>query len=105
MIIAFIIWSIVAVVFLAIGINCRKSSESVGFFTFVEPPKVGDVNNYNKAVGKLWFVVAILFELIGVPFLFLKQHSPYFILLTLEVMFLVIAMAVVYLNIEKKYRN
>lgn len=105
MIVAFIIWSIVAIVFLAIGINCHKSSEAIGFFTFVEPPKVVDVKSYNKAVGKLWFVVAVLFELIGVPFLFLKQHSPYFILLTLEVMFLVIAMAIVYLKIEKKYRN
>ena len=42
MIIAFIIWSIVATIFLGIGIRCRKSSEAVGFFTFVKTPVVDD---------------------------------------------------------------
>lgn len=36
MVIAFIIWSIVAALFLGIGISCRKSNEAVGFFTFVK---------------------------------------------------------------------
>ena len=40
MIIAFVIWSIVAALFLAIGIGIRKSKNAVGFFTGVKPPEV-----------------------------------------------------------------
>ena len=62
MIIAFIIWSIVAAVFFGIGISCRRSSEAVGFFTFVKPPIVDDIRHYNNAVSVLWFVAASVFE-------------------------------------------
>ena len=48
MIIGFIIWSIVAIVFLAIGFSCRRSHEPAGFFTFVKPPAVKNVEEYNK---------------------------------------------------------
>ena len=42
-IIAFVIWSIVALVFVALSIMCYKSKEPVGFFTGVKPPEVTDV--------------------------------------------------------------
>ena len=47
MIIAFIIWSIVATIFLGIGISCRKSSEAVGFFIFVKLSVVDNIRQYN----------------------------------------------------------
>lgn len=105
MIIGFIIWSIVAVIFLGIGNSCRKSNEAVGFFTFVKPPVVEDVKHYNNAVSILWFVVAGVFEIIGIPFLFFKQDSPLFIFIIFAVVFLIIVMMFVYLRIEAKYKK
>ncbi len=47
MIAAFIIWSTGAILFWGIGIRGRNSKEPVGFFTFVKPPVVTDIRNYN----------------------------------------------------------
>lgn len=105
MMIGFVIWSIVAAIFLGIGISCRKSSEAVGFFTFVKPPIVEDVEHYNYAVSILWFIVAGVFEMIGIPFLFLKQNSPLFILMIFAVVILLIIMMIVYFKIEAKYKK
>lgn len=105
MVIGFIICSIVAVIFLGIGISCRKSSEAVGFFTFVKPPIVEAVEPYNNAVSILWFVVAGVLEIIGTPFLFLKQNSPLFIPVIFAVVICFIVMMIVYLKIEAKYKK
>lgn len=105
MVIGFVIWSIVASILLSIGISCRKSHEAVGFFTFVKPPVVENVEQYNQAVSKLWFVVACVFEIMGIPFLFLEQNSPLFILMLFPVIILVIGMMIAYFKIEGKYRK
>ena len=105
MIIAFVIWTIVALFFVGIAISCRKSKEAVGFFTGVKAPEVIDVKAYNQAVSTLWFVVAILLELMGLPFLFLKQNSAYFVFIILLVMALMIGMVVAYFRIERKYKK
>lgn len=105
MIIAFFIWSIVAAIFLGIGISCRKSSEAVGFFTFVKPPVVDDIRHYNNAVSVLWIVAAVVLEMMGVPFLFLEQNSPVFILLVFAVIILIIVMILTYIMIEEKYKR
>lgn len=104
MIIAFVIWSVVAVIFLAIGVSAWKAKEPIGFFTFVDPPKVKDVKRYNHAVAKLWFAAAIIFEVLGVPMLGLKQNSPQTIFMILGVVALVIAMVIVYTRVEAKYK-
>ena len=104
MIIGFIIWSIVALLFIAIGITCFKAKEPVGFFTGVKPPKVTDVTKYNHAVAKLWFVSAIVYEILGIPFLFLEQNSAGFIPMIFGVAWGTILMVVVYLRIEAKYK-
>jgi len=104
MIIAFIIWSIVAALFLGIGISGRKSKEAVGFFTFVKPPVVSDVDKYNHSVSMLWIIVAVIFEIIGMPLLFSEQNSPVFILVIFGIVALVIGMIIVYLRIEAKYK-
>lgn len=105
MIMGFVIWSIVAIIFLGIGISCRKSHEAVGFFTFVKPPIVEDVEHYNNAVSILWFVSAGVLEIIGIPFIFLKQNSPLFILIILGVIIGLIVMMITYLKIEAKYKK
>ena len=105
MIIGFIIWSIVAIVFLAIGFSCRRSHEPAGFFTFVKPPAVKNVEEYNKAVSVLWFIGTAVFEIAGLPFLFQEQKSPYFIFLIVALMIWVIGMMIAYLRIEAKHRK
>ena len=105
MIIGFIIWSMVSVLFLVIGMSCRRSDKAVGFFTFVKPPIVNDIKAYNKAVSVLWIVSAAVFEIIGIPFLFIKQNSPIFVLIILAVVLWSILLAVIYLKIEAKYKK
>ncbi len=103
--IGFIIWSIVAVIFLGIGISCHKSKEAVGFFTFVKPPVVENVERYNNAVAVLWFFFAGVFEILGIPLLFLKQNSPLFIPVIFAVVILDIVTMIVYIKIEAKYKK
>lgn len=105
MIIGFIIWSIVSILFVGIGISCRKSNEPVGFFTGCKPPIVENVKHYNKAVSILWFVSAGVYEVIGVPLLFLEQNSLWFIPIIFAVVIGLIIMMVVYLQIEAKYKK
>ena len=105
MILGFIIWSIVTVLFVGIGISCRKSDEAVGFFTGCKPPNIENVSGYNKAVSKLWFVSAIIYEIMGVPLLFLEQNSLLFIPIIFGVVIGMIVMMIVYLQIERKYRE
>lgn len=98
MIISFVLWSICSVLFLGI-------KEAVGFFTFVKPPKVEETGRYNRAVGTLWSVVAGIFEMIGIPLMFLQQNSPLFLLIIFAVIILLIGMMVVYTRIEARYRK
>ena len=104
MIIAFVIWSVVAVIFFIIGVSTWKAKETVGFFTFVDPPKIKDTKQYNHAVAKIWFTVAFVFEILGIPFLWLKQNSPLTIFIILGVVILVIAMMIIYARVEAKYK-
>ena len=105
MIIGFIIWSIVTVIFVGIGISCRKSSEAVGFFSGCKPPVIENVEQYNKAVSKLWFVSAGIYEVLGLPLLFLEQNSLLFIPIIFAVVIGLIVMMVAYLRIEAKYKK
>ena len=99
----FIIWTIISIVFVYIGITTRKSNKPVNLFTFSDVPKVNDVKGYNRAVSNLWLVFTVLFEMIGISLLFIKQNSPFVILIVLGVVFLVIGMMIVYTKIESKY--
>lgn len=100
----FIIWTIISIVFVYIGITTRKSNIPVNLFTFSDVPKVNDVKGYNRAVSNLWLVFTVLFEMIGISLLFIKQNSPFVVLIVLGVVFLVIGMMVAYIKIESKYR-
>ena len=100
----FILWTLITLIFVYIGITIRKSNIPVNLFTFGDVPKVNDIKGYNKAVSNLWLVFAILFEVVGVSLLFIKQNSPLVILIVLGVVFLVIGMMVTYTKIESKYK-
>lgn len=103
--IAFLIWTIICICFLGIGIYSRFSKKEVGFWANAKVIEATDVQAYNKAVSKLWIVFAILFELLGVPFLFMKQNSPLVIISILGTVFLVIGIILAYTMIENKYRK
>ena len=105
MIIGFAIWSIVFLVLLGIGIQAWKSDKAVGFYTGTKPPDVTDVRKYNRSVAVLWFVYAGLFELLGLPLLFLKQNSLGFLGSVAGVPVITIALAVVYSRILRKYER
>ena len=105
MCIAFIIWSMVAILFIGMGITCAKTENAVGFFTFSKPPYVEDVKSYNKAVAILWIVSAAVFEIIGLPILFLQQNSPLVIAIIFAVMIWVLGLMIAYLRIEEKYKS
>ena len=105
MIIGFIIWSAVALIPVCEGICCRRNKKAVGFFTFGEPPVIEDVPSYNKAVSTLWYISAAIFELIGIPFMFLEQNASLFILMIFGVIVWCIGIIVAYLKIEAKYKK
>ena len=96
MLIGFFIWSIVALVFVGIGISVWRAKEPVGFFTGVEPPKVKNATKYNHAVSILWFSYAVLLEIFGLPLLVLKQNSPGFVISILGTVFISIGLAAAY---------
>ena len=105
MVIGFVIWTLVCLCMIGVGIWAWRSEKPVGFFTGSTPPKVKDTKKYNHAVAILWFVYGILLELIGLPFLFLKQNSAGFVPVYLGAIVLTIALPVAYTIIEKKHRE
>ena len=105
MIAGFIIWSLVFLLFLGIGIWAWRSEKAVGFFSGVKPPAVSDVRKYNRSVAVLWFAYAILYELLGLPFLFLKQNSAGFLLSVLGVPVISIALMMVYTLVLRRYEQ
>ena len=100
----FFLWTLITLIFVYIGIITRKSNAPVNLFTFGDVPKVNDIKGYNKAVSNLWLVFTVLFEVVGVSLLFVKQNSPFVILIVLGVVLLVIGMMVTYTKIESKYK-
>lgn len=104
MIIGFIIWSLVSLLFLVISLFSMKSKSTVGFYTVGKPPQVKDVKAYNRAVAKVWLVSAIIFEMIGIPILFIEQNSPVAILLVFGVLIWVFGLILSYSLIEQKHR-
>lgn len=100
----FFIWTLITLIFVYISITIRKSNIPVNLFTFGDAPKVNDIKRYNKAVSNLWLVFTILFEMIGISLLFIKQNSPLVILIVLGVVFLVIGIMLAYTKIESKYK-
>jgi len=105
MIIGFIFWSIIAAGLAVIGIIALKSKKPVGFFAGIKPPAVTDTGKYNRAVGTIWIIYAVVFELCGLPLLFLKRNSAAFAFIMLGVVAASIGLAVAYTVIAAKYEK
>ena len=110
MIIAFIVWSLVAVLFLVIGLVDRKSEKPVGFWSNAKPwsnvkkLEVTDIRAYNNAVSTIWIVFAIVFEILGLTFLFFGQNSLVFWAVMAGVVVLIIGIMFAYVKVEGKYK-
>ena len=105
--IAFIIWALMGVMFIAMGIYdlSSKKAKPFGFWANAEVASIEDVKGYNRALGILWCVYGVLFALIGVPLLD-GQNSGLIVIPMLGVMFISIAAMVAYIvGIEPKYRK
>lgn len=100
----FFVWTAVTILYLFIGIITCNSKKTAGFFTGVKPPTVKDVNKFNHAVAKIWFVYAIIFELFGIPFLWISEDSIYGILIALFVMLWALGLIITYLVVEQRYK-
>ena len=105
MTIGFVIWSIVFLMLVGIGIWTWRSDKAAGFFAGTKPPEVTDIRKYNHSVAVLWFAYAVLFELLGLPLLFLKQNSAGFLGSILGVPVISIALMIVYHRILRKYEK
>ena len=105
--IAFIIWALMGVLFVAMGIYdlSSKKAKPFGFWANAEVASIEDVKGYNRALGILWCVYGVLFVLIGLPLL-AGQNSGSIIISMLGTMFISIGAMVAYVvGIEPKYRK
>ena len=104
---AFAIWAIMGVLFIAMGIydfNSKKT-KPFGFWANTETAPIEDVKGYNRALGMLWCIYGILFILIGLPLLDVKNPGM-IIIPILGAMFISIGAMMVYVvGIESKYRK
>ena len=60
LIIAFIIWSMVGIVFVCLGIHAFEAKKTVGFWANAKTFEVKDVKKYNRAVGKLIETITVM---------------------------------------------
>ena len=105
--IAFIIWALMGVLFIAMGIYdiSSKKAKPFGFWANAEVASIEDVRGYNRALGILWCVYGVLFVLIGLPLL-AGQNSGSIIISMLGTMFISIGAMIAYVvGIEPKYRK
>lgn len=105
MILAFVIWSVLAVIFGIIGIMARKSQKPVGFWANSKAPDITDIVRYNRAVSVLWFVFAVLYEVVGIPLLFCKQNSLLALISVFGAVALALGLMIGYIQIEIKYKK
>lgn len=104
---AFIMWLILSLFFVAWGIFTyfSKSAKPFGFWANAAVAEMTDVKAYNRALGKLWCVYGIVLALVGIPLL-AGQNSAGVIISILGTMLASIGAMVVYVVvIEAKYRK
>lgn len=106
-VIGYIIFLLVCALFVVIGIVSWNSKAPVGFFSNVKAPDdsdISDIKGYNHAVARIWFVFAGGLALLGLPLL-AGQNSPLIIITVIGSLWLCIALIVVYMRVEKKYKG
>lgn len=103
---AFLIYALIGLFFLILGIWCFFAQKPCGFWANAEQFEVTDVKAYNKAMGKLWIVFALILTALGLPLLNPKNILPVILVSIVGTMFACIGMMVFYtLVIDRKYRK
>lgn len=103
--IIFSIWALVGLIPIALGIYAFNSSKAINFWANIKTTKdVSDVQSYNKAVAKLWWIFGIIFILLGLPLLS-GENSPLIIFSVLGTMFDCIFLMIMLRKIEIKYKK
>lgn len=103
--IGFIIWALCGLMFVGFGISAFYAKKAVGFWANAKVPPIEDVAAYNKAVGKLWCVMGVIFIVLGFPLLS-GQNSPLILISVIGIVLEIIAVMIIYsIGIEGKYRK
>jgi len=103
-VIGFIIWSAITLIFIVLAVLAWRSEKPIGFFAGVKPPEVRDIRKYNRGVAILWVCYALLFEGIGVIFLFPENHKVLMVLPLLGIPAISIGLVVAYQAILRRYK-
>ena len=102
---AFVIWCLCGCLFIGLGVFAFFSKKPVGFWANVKTFAVNDVKKYNAAMGKLFCIYGLVFDLLGLPLLD-GQSSPLAIVSVVGVMLSIIVLMVIYVTvIEPKYKK
>ncbi len=102
---AFLIWTIVGIIFILGGLMCFYSKNPKGFWSNIKTFEVTDVKAYNKALGKLWIVYGAITILLGLPIL-AGEGSPLIVISIVGMMAeAIFAMVIYVIAIEPKYRK
>jgi len=106
MLIAFCIWSLLALLFVVFGICTLLAKKPMPFWTHERKIEVSNVKAYNKALALLYFVYSFVMLILGIPMLLSRQNSAGFIIPVLGLPIASILMIAVYVTcIEAKYRR
>lgn len=102
---AFAVWSLVSALMAGIGIVTMNMKKPAGFFANSSAPqKVSDVRAYNRSLGCLWIVYAILLLASGLPLL-KPQPGAMIIITMLGTVFSTLGLILIYAAvIAPKYK-
>lgn len=104
--IAFIVWTVVSLIYVGIAIYTAKQKTAAGFFSNSQAPTdIKDVAAYNKAVARIWLFFAAGMEIVGLPLLFAEQNDPKVFISIIGTIALINAIVVMYMKTYKKYRK
>lgn len=101
---AFIIWSLVGIIFIGLGISNFYAKGVVGFWSNIPAPEIEDMKHFNRAVGWMWIVFGIVMIVLGIPLLS-GQNSPYVFLSVAGVVIEIIALMIIYTRLVLKYQK
>ncbi len=97
---------ILVLIFIIIGIAMMKSKKPVQYLANTDKiPNVKDIKGYNKAIGKIFIIFALLLLPILSPVVLFAQNSKYSFLSILLIPFWVIALILCCIFTESKYKK
>ncbi|MCM1496324.1 MAG: hypothetical protein NC089_11075 [Bacteroides sp.] len=105
--VAFIIWSLVGILFIGLGICDFHAKQVVGFWSIIpapEIPEIEDKKHFNRAVGWMWVIFGVLMIVLGIPLLS-GQNSPYVFLSVAGIIIEIIAIMIIYTRLVIKYQK